>query len=112
MDKSIPITPQRSLDADPLFKNRLSCAIHVLDTEAAALSHLVNLYDIDPIARGGFNSAVGAIIRFNGDKDKLIISGVGKSGHIGKKIVATMNSLKIHATYLHPTEALHGDLGK
>jgi D-arabinose 5-phosphate isomerase GutQ len=55
---------------------------------------------------------VEAITRFKGDKGKLVISGVGKSGHIAKKLVATMNSLAIHATYLHPTEALHGDLGK
>lgn len=41
-----------------------------------------------------------------------MICGVGKSGHIAKKLVATMNSLAIHSTYLHPTEALHGDLGK
>jgi D-arabinose 5-phosphate isomerase GutQ len=55
---------------------------------------------------------VKAITRFDGDKGKLVICGVGKSGHIAKKLVATMNSLKVHATYLHPTEALHGDLGK
>jgi D-arabinose 5-phosphate isomerase GutQ len=55
---------------------------------------------------------VKAITRFQGDKGKLVICGIGKSGHIAKKLVATMNSLKIHATYLHPTEALHGDLGK
>lgn len=86
--------------------------MHVLGTEATALSCLSRLYETDPVARGGFNSAVEAISRFKGDKGKLVISGVGKSGHIAKKLVATMNSLKIHATYLHPTEALHGDLGK
>jgi D-arabinose 5-phosphate isomerase GutQ len=86
--------------------------VHVLGTEATALSCLSRLYETDPVARGGFNSAVEAISRFKGDKGKLVISGVGKSGHIAKKLVATMNSLKIHATYLHPTEALHGDLGK
>lgn len=76
------------------------------------MSCLTRLYETDPVARGGFNAAVEAISRFKGDKGKLVISGVGKSGHIAKKLVATMNSLKIHATYLHPTEALHGDLGK
>ncbi|PBP19659.1 SIS domain-containing protein [Diplocarpon rosae] len=91
---------------------RMSRAVHVLGTEATALSCLTRLYATEPIARGGFNAAVEAITRFRGDRGKLIISGVGKSGHIAKKLVATMNSLKIHATYLHPTEALHGDLGK
>lgn len=42
---------------------------------------------------------------------KLIWSGIGKSGHICKKIVATMQSLGIPAVFLHPSEALHGDLG-
>ena len=98
--------------ACPTASQRLSNAVHVLGTEATALSCLTRLYETDPIARGGFNSAVEAITRFRGDKGKLVICGVGKSGHIAKKLVATMNSLKIHATYLHPTEALHGDLGK
>ena len=42
---------------------------------------------------------------------KLIVCGVGKSGKIGEKVVATMNSLGIYCSFLHPTEALHGDLG-
>lgn len=42
---------------------------------------------------------------------KIIISGMGKSGLIGKKIVATFSSLGLPAIFLHPSEALHGDLG-
>jgi hypothetical protein len=42
---------------------------------------------------------------------KLVVCGVGKSGKIGRKIEATMNSLGIYSAFLHPTEALHGDLG-
>ncbi len=106
------ITPPEQDNSSPTFGQRLSNAVHVLGTEATALSCLTRLYETDPIARGGFNSAVSAITRFKGDKGKLVICGVGKSGHIAKKLVATMNSLKIHATFLHPTEALHGDLGK
>lgn len=45
------------------------------------------------------------------DAGKLVVCGVGKSGKIGRKIEATMNSLGIHSAFLHPTEALHGDLG-
>ncbi len=50
---------------------------------------------------------------FNLDKCRgyLIWSGIGKSGYICRKIVATMQSLGIKALYLHPSEALHGDLG-
>jgi arabinose-5-phosphate isomerase len=44
-------------------------------------------------------------------KGKVIISGVGKSGHIGKKISSTMSSIGIASFFLHPTEASHGDLG-
>ena len=106
------ITPPEQDNSSPTFGQRLSNAVHVLGTEATALSCLTRLYETDPIARSGFNSAVSAITRFKGDKGKLVICGVGKSGHIAKKLVATMNSLKIHATFLHPTEALHGDLGK
>lgn len=42
----------------------------------------------------------------------LIISGVGKSGHIGTKIAATFSSLGLPSFFLHPTEAMHGDLGR
>jgi arabinose-5-phosphate isomerase len=42
----------------------------------------------------------------------LIISGVGKSGHIGAKIAATFSSLGLPSFFLHPTEAMHGDLGR
>lgn len=112
LEDAMSITPTDIRDSCPSLSQRLSTAVHVLGTEATALSYLTRLYETDPIARIGFNLAVQAITRFQGDKGKLVICGIGKSGHIAKKLVATMNSLKIHATYLHPTEALHGDLGK
>ncbi|XXH03879.1 hypothetical protein Hte_010287 [Hypoxylon texense] len=100
------------LEADTLAKQRVSGAVHVLNTEAVALRNLTQLYKTDATAGQGFNDAVGAIIRHNGKRGKLVIIGVGKSGHIGKKLVASFNSLGVQATFLHPTEALHGDLGK
>lgn len=42
---------------------------------------------------------------------KIVLSGVGKSGHIGRKIAATLASTGSQAVFLHPVEALHGDLG-
>ena len=42
---------------------------------------------------------------------KIVITGVGKSYKLGLKLVATLNSLSIQSSSLHPTEALHGDLG-
>ena len=44
-------------------------------------------------------------------KGKLIVTGVGKSGHIGAKIAATLASTGTPSFFLHPTEAMHGDLG-
>jgi D-arabinose 5-phosphate isomerase GutQ len=111
LDNFMSLTPPEIQVGSPPFKKRLSRAVHVLGTEATALSSLTMLYETDPVARDGFNRAVDAIKRFKCERGKLVICGVGKSGHIARKLVATMNSLKIHANYLHPTEALHGDLG-
>ena len=55
-----------------------------------------------------FNKAVEIIL---GCKGKLVISGVGKSGLIGAKMAATFASTGTPSFFLHPTEALHGDLG-
>ncbi|WED25926.1 KpsF/GutQ family sugar-phosphate isomerase [Vibrio sp. DW001] len=44
-------------------------------------------------------------------KGKVVVMGVGKSGHIGKKIAATFASTGTQAFFIHPTEALHGDMG-
>ncbi|RWA14383.1 hypothetical protein EKO27_g751 [Xylaria grammica] len=99
-------------DASSIAKRRLSGAIHVLNTEATALRSLTQLYKTDATAAEGFNAAVDVIARQCNEKGKLVVTGVGKSGHIGKKLVATFNSLGLHSTFLHPTEALHGDLGK
>lgn len=92
-------------------QDRLHAATHVLKTEAAALRSVATLYETDPIARDGFNRTVAAITRHKGEKGKLIITGVGKSGHIANKLVATFNSLSITSVFLNPIDALHGDLG-
>jgi arabinose-5-phosphate isomerase len=46
-----------------------------------------------------------------GSEGRIVVSGVGKSGHIARKIAATLTSTGTPATYVHPVEALHGDLG-
>ncbi|KAK5629090.1 hypothetical protein RRF57_004805 [Xylaria bambusicola] len=99
-------------EASSVARRRLAGAIHVLNTEATALRSLTQLYKVDATAAEGFNAAVDAILRQCHEKGKLVVTGVGKSGLIGRKIVATFNSLGLHSTFLHPTEALHGDLGK
>ena len=95
----------------------LAGAVHVLNTEAITLQCLTQLYSTNRIAQEGFTRAVAAIARRRGDGraapvGKLVICGVGKSGHIGRKLVATFNSLGVQSSFLHPTEALHGDLGQ
>lgn len=55
-----------------------------------------------------FVRAANIIIHCEG---KVIVSGIGKSGHIGKKIAATLASTGTPAFFVHPAEALHGDLG-
>ncbi|KAF4977836.1 hypothetical protein FZEAL_5679 [Fusarium zealandicum] len=107
-----PLTLDRELREECQFKDqRLRDGIHVLNTEALALRNLTRLYETDPVARHGFHESVQAITQQQTTKGKLVIIGVGKSGHIGQKLVATFKSLAILAVFLHPTEALHGDLG-
>ena len=46
-----------------------------------------------------------------GTSHKVVVTGIGKSGHVGKKIAATLSSTGTPAAFLHPSEAVHGDLG-
>lgn len=55
-----------------------------------------------------FSHAINLILETKG---RVIVTGVGKSGHIGKKIAATLSSTGTHAFFIHPSEASHGDLG-
>lgn len=105
-----PVTPPAT-EADSEVERILATAVNVLSTEATALSYLSHLYATDPTARSGFVRAVEVMTTANLNEGKTIIIGVGKSGKIGKKLVATMNSLGLSASFMHPIEALHGDLG-
>jgi len=61
---------------------------------------------------GSFIEAINIIHNMKADhKGRLIIAGIGKSGHIAKKIVATLASTGTPSHYVHPGEASHGDLG-
>jgi arabinose-5-phosphate isomerase len=77
-------------------------AKEVFETEAQAIVGLSEKLNDD------FNKVVEEILKCKG---KLIISGMGKSGIIGKKIAATMASTGTPSFFLHPGEAYHGDLG-
>lgn len=75
------------------------------------MAHLEQLYQTDGLAQENLVRAVNQIVRSIQDGGKLVLCGVGKSGKIARKIEATMNSLGIFSIFLHPSEALHGDLG-
>jgi hypothetical protein len=105
-----PLTPPLAAD-DPEGSRLLSRAVNVLSTAATALSQVTFLYESDHVARHGLLHAVEAITHAIQSGGKLIICGVGKSGLVGRKMVATMKSLGIASSFLHAAEALHGDLG-
>ncbi|KAL2819588.1 ubiE/COQ5 methyltransferase family-domain-containing protein [Aspergillus cavernicola] len=110
----LPMTPPEPVDG-PLSAPRdaasVGTAIQVISTERAALAHLERLYQTDQLAQDQLSRAVEQIVRTIRNGGKLVCCGVGKSGKIAQKLEATMNSLGIYSTFLHPTEALHGDLG-
>jgi len=80
----------------------LDLAREVLNIEAAAVQALATRIDND------FLRALDVILRCEG---RVIVSGMGKSGHIARKIAATLSSTGTPAYFVHPGEASHGDLG-
>ncbi len=82
--------------------NFLDEARRVVREEARALQILSDNLPLH------FSDAVDAIASSQG---RLVVSGIGKSGHIGRKISSTMSSLGQKSFFLHPSEAQHGDLG-
>lgn len=79
-----------------------SCARRVLEVEAEGLSALARALPQD------FPRAVTLIL---GTTGRVVVSGIGKSGHVGTKIAATLASTGTPSLFLHPSEASHGDLG-
>jgi arabinose-5-phosphate isomerase len=80
----------------------LGLARQVLATEAAAIAALADRLGDD------FLRAVQLVLDCRG---RVVVSGIGKSGHIARKIASTLASTGTPAFFLHPAEALHGDLG-
>ena len=82
-------------------KKPLDIARQVVADEADALARLAETLD------GGFDATLETIL----PATQVIVSGLGKSGNIAQKIAATLTSTGTPAVYMHPVEALHGDLG-
>jgi arabinose-5-phosphate isomerase len=92
----MPLTPPTpTFDARPV-------AAEVLRIEAAALMVMADTLS------DSFNAAVATILA---SKGRVVVSGMGKSGHVGCKIAATLASTGTPAFFVHPAEASHGDLG-
>ncbi len=85
-----------------ITKNIKSSAIKVLQSEADAISMLINFIDDE------FVACVEEILN---SKGRVVITGVGKSAIIANKIVSTLNSTGTPALFMHAADAIHGDLG-
>jgi len=82
--------------------NYIASAKRTLKIEADSIKSLMGQLD------KSFNDLCNAVITCNG---KIVIMGVGKSGHIAQKISATLSSTGTPSIFIHPTEAAHGDMG-
>lgn len=80
----------------------LAVARQVLEIEARALQHLITRLD------AGFTLAVEKILACRG---RVVVSGLGKTGHVARKIASTLASTGTPAFFVHAGEASHGDLG-
>jgi arabinose-5-phosphate isomerase len=84
----------------------IASAVRTLETEAAGVSAL------SAAIHDGLGQAfVAAVELIRGVRGRLIVTGMGKSGHVGRKIAATFASTGTPAYFVHPSEASHGDLG-
>jgi len=94
--------PEPRSDASP----QIESALRTLDTEAGGIAALI------AAIRGGLGAPlVAAVELIAKSKGRLIATGMGKSGHVGRKIAATFASTGTPAYFVHPGEASHGDLG-
>src|SRR5258705_9848643 len=83
-------------------RSSLKLAREVLETEASAIRELIGRLD------ERFDRAVEILFSCRG---RVAVTGIGKSGIVARKIAATLSSTGTPSLFLHPAEALHGDLG-
>ena len=89
-------SPVAAIEADLAAARRV---LRFADEALTQLSHSLN---------GAFSAAVEVLL---GVRGRVVVSGMGKSGHVGRKIAATLSSTGTPAQFVHPAEASHGDLG-
>src|SRR5437763_3269461 len=94
--------PEQRAQSNPLIES----ALRTLDTEAGGIAALI------AAIRGALGAPLAAAVDLIAkSKGRLIVTGMGKSGHVGRKIAATFASTGTPAYFVHPGEASHGDLG-
>ena len=98
--------PKREKILSCMKRKLLSALTRCLQEEAAAIAIAA-----DRLSGEQVESALGLLERCSDCKAKLVITGVGKSGIVARKIAATFSSIGLMALYLNPLDALHGDLG-
>jgi arabinose-5-phosphate isomerase len=96
--RTVPAATPEALTPDALARS----ARTVIATEAAAIRSL------EPRIDGEFSAACRVILNCTG---RVVVSGMGKSGHVARKIAATLASTGTPSFFVHPGEASHGDLG-
>ena len=99
--------PAKAVTAPEAGPEAIDHGLRTIDVEAAALAALRDSLGAAE-QRATFNDTVDLILRCAG---RVIVTGMGKSGLIGRKIAATLSSTGTPAFFLHPADAGHGDLG-
>jgi arabinose-5-phosphate isomerase len=99
---SRPATPSAPPEPPPA----IASALRTLDSEAGGITALA-----DALQNGLGAPFAAAIALILGARGRVIVTGLGKSGHIGRKIAATLASTGTPAFFVHAAEASHGDLG-
>lgn len=93
--------------AIPSVPHSLALAHETLEIEAAAILGLKKRLG----AGESFHRALALVLTNHANRGRVVVMGMGKSGHIGRKIAATLASTGTPAMFVHPAEASHGDLG-
>ncbi|MCW5635536.1 MAG: KpsF/GutQ family sugar-phosphate isomerase [Rubrivivax sp.] len=99
------MSPAESFDAE----RALALARRTFEIESRALLGLAS--QLGGGAGEGFAAAVRTILQCTERRGRVVVMGMGKSGHVGRKIAATLASTGTPAFFVHPAEASHGDLG-
>ena len=103
--RSMPRKPEIANKVEPL-PLAIASALRTLEAESSGLTALM------VALRNGLGDAFEAAVQaLRNAEGRVIVSGIGKSGHVGRKIAATFASTGTPAFFIHPSEAAHGDLG-